>query len=161
VALYGIRIYSPFILTLVGKDSTLTERTVIWAAAWQAALQHPILGYGFASFWRGLYGPSQHVVLIAGWALAQAQDGFLDVWLGIGAVGVALVVLMTGQAMQNAVRCLHSATNQAYVRWCIIIILCTLLYNIGESSIGLLNMTWFLFILACIGLNQAATVEDR
>ena len=46
-----------------------------------------MLGYGFAVFWKGLYGPSQSVVLIAGWGLQQAQDGFLDVWLGIGVVG--------------------------------------------------------------------------
>jgi O-antigen ligase len=139
----------------------LSQRTIIWAAAWQAALQHPILGYGFASFWKGLYGPSQNVVLTAGWGLAQSQNGFLDVWLGIGLVGVALIAAMTGQAMLNAVQCLPLENNQTYVRWCIVVILCTLIFNIGESSIGLFRMTWFLFLLACIGLNQATTVKNR
>ena len=154
-ALYGIHVFSPRILASVGKDATLSERTIIWAASWQAAAKHPILGYGFACFWRGLYGPSQSTVLIAGWGLQQAQNGFLDVWLGIGAVGVAVVAIMTGQAMRNAARCFYSS-ERAYVRWCIVMILCTLIYNIGESSIGLINMNWFLFLLASIGLNQAA-----
>jgi O-antigen ligase len=161
-AAYAIHVYSPSILSSVGKDSTLSERTIIWSAAWQAALRHPILGYGFSAFWKGLYGPSQSVVLVAGWGLQQAQDGFLDVWLGIGVVGLALIALMTGQAMRNTIRCLYpkAQANEAYVRWCAVIILCTLLYNIGESSIGLLNMTWFLFLLASIGLNQIAVKTE-
>jgi O-antigen ligase len=157
---YGIHLSVPNILAAVGKDSTLSQRTIIWTAAWQAALQHPILGYGFAAFWRGLYGPSQSVVLIAGWGLQQAQDGFLDVWLGIGAVGVALVALLTGKAIRNAARSFFSDGNQDYVRWCIVVIVCTLLYNIGESTIGLFNMTWFLFLLASIGLSQVAAVTN-
>lgn len=154
--LYGIHIYAPSILASVGKDSTLSERTIIWAAAWQAASRHPILGYGFSAFWKGLYGPSQSVVLIAGWGLQQAQDGFLDVWLGLGVVGIALLAVFTGQAMRNAVRSFYSDGSQAYVRCCIVVIVCTLLYNLGETSIGSLNMTWFLFLIASIGLSQVA-----
>ena len=156
VGLYGIYIYAPKILTFVGKDATLSQRTTIWAAAWQAVLQHPILGYGFAAFWRGLYGPSQNLVLIAGWGLAQAQDGFLDVWLGIGLVGVVVIAVMAAQAMGNAFRCVFSERNQAHVRWCIVVIVCTLLYNIGESSIGIVNIIWFFFLLAATGVNQVS-----
>lgn len=159
-AAYGIYIYFPSLLASIGKDSTLSERTIIWSAAWAAASQHPMLGYGFAAFWKGLYGPSQSVVLTAGWGLQQAQDGFLDVWLGIGVFGVALVALMTGQAMRNAVSCFYSQSTKAYVRWCVVIILCTLFYNIGESSIGSINMNWFLFLLASIGLSQAARAKE-
>lgn len=155
-ASFGIYLYIPFLLSIVGKDPTLGQRTIIWAAAWDAAKMHPLLGYGFAAFWKGLYGPSHGVVLIAGWGLQQAQDGFLDVWLGIGGVGVALVVIMTGQSVLNAARCFYSEGNRAYVRWCIVVIICTLLYNIGESSIGIVDIIWFLFLLASIGLNQAA-----
>lgn len=158
-AVSGVHLFVPNILAAVGKDSTLSERTIIWAAAWQAALKHPILGYGFSAFWKGLYGPSQSVVLIAGWGLQQAQDGFLDVCLGIGIVGVALVVLISGQALRNGIRSFFSPNNRAYVRWSIVVIACTLLYNIGESSIGLINMTWFLFLLASIGLSRVASSE--
>lgn len=160
-ALYGIYILSPSILVSVGKDATLGERTIIWSAAWDAALQHPILGYGFAAFWRGLYGPSHNIVLVAGWGLTQAQDGFLDVWLGIGVVGVALVALLTVQAMRNAVHSFYFEDTKVYVRWCIVVIICTLLYNIGESSIGLYNMTWFLFLLSSIDLGLVVTCKKE
>jgi exopolysaccharide production protein ExoQ len=155
-AMYIIHTYAPSILASVGKDATLSQRTIIWASAWDAAVRRPILGYGFSAFWRGLYGPSQSVTLVAGWGLQQAQNGFLDVWLGLGAVGVALVAMMTAQGMRNAARSFYSAGEGAYVRWCVVIIVCTLFYNIGESSIGFINMNWFLFLLALTGLNQAA-----
>jgi exopolysaccharide production protein ExoQ len=160
IAAYGLHAHSSIVLAAVGKDSTLTERTTIWAAVWDAALRHPILGYGFAAFWKGLYGPSQNIVLVVGWGLEQAQDGFLDIWLQIGAVGIVLLVSIIGRAMRNALHGFYSEGNERYVRWCIVIILSTLIYNIGESSVGLLNMTWFLFLLACIGLEQAANQRE-
>jgi exopolysaccharide production protein ExoQ len=155
-ALVVARIYFPFLLNFVGKDTTLSQRTIIWAASWDAAMMRPFLGYGFAAFWKGLYGPSHGVVLIAGWGLQQAQDGFLDVWLGIGLLGVALVAAMAIQSLRNAISSFYSEGNQAYVRWCIVVIVCTLLYNIGESSIGTINIIWFLFLLAATGVNQVA-----
>jgi exopolysaccharide production protein ExoQ len=159
--LYGLFFYFPFLVSFIGKDATLSQRTVIWGAAWQAITRHPVLGYGFAAFWKGLYGPSQSVVLVAGWGLQQAQDGFLDVWLGVGVVGIALIALTTGQAMRNAARCFHSKANAAYVRWCIVVILCSLLYNIGETSLGMINMDWLFFLLACLGLKQDAMRDTR
>lgn len=160
-ALYALHAISPSLLASVGKDSTLSQRTIIWSASWNAAMRHPMLGYGFSSFWKGLYGPSQSVVLIAGWGLQQAQSGFLDVLLGMGAVGIAFIALLTAQAIRNSMRSFYAAQHQAYVRWCLVIILCTLLYNIGESSIGLINMNWFLFLLASIGLSQVASMANE
>ncbi len=158
---YAIYMHSSAIVTSVGKDPTLSQRTIIWAAVWSSIVQHPILGYGFAAFWNGLYGASQDLVLISGWNLQQAQNGFLDLWLGMGVAGVALIMVMVVQAMRNAIRCFHRESTRTYVRWCIVVILSTLLYNVGESSLGLLHMVWFLFLLAYIGLNEAASRVPR
>jgi exopolysaccharide production protein ExoQ len=160
-ALYVLYVLSPGILTSVGKDSTLSQRTIIWSAAWDAVARRPLQGYGFAAFWKGLYGPSQPVVLVAGWGLQQAQNGFLDVCLGVGLIGLGVVVAITWQGLRNAVRCFHRGENEPYVRWGVVVILCTLLYNIGESSIGLINLNWFLFLLAVIGLIQVARLPVR
>ena len=86
----------------------------------------------------------------------RLQDGFLDVWLGTGIIGVALIGLLTLQTLRNAVYSFRVESNSSYVRWAIVVIVCTLAYNIGESSIGLINMSWFLFLIASIGLKQLA-----
>jgi hypothetical protein len=36
-----------------------------------------------------------------------------------------------------------------------------LVYNVGESSLGMVQLVWFLFLLACIGLKQAAAAKHE
>jgi exopolysaccharide production protein ExoQ len=138
--------------------ASLSERTVIWAAVWDAIIQKPMLGYGYEAFWQGLQGASKNVVLIAGWSLSQAQSGYLDLWLQVGVFGVAALVLMTLQAGTCAIRTFRYKSNASFVRWCIVVILCNLVYNIGESDFGYLRILWLLFVMACIGLKKEAEV---
>ena len=153
---YLFSLLASLILTTVGKDPTLNERTVIWAAAWDAIIQRPLLGYGYEAFWKGLHGASTNIVLIAGWTLFQAQSGYLDLWLQMGVLAVAALALMTLQAGTNAVRSFQRSSHSSFVRWCIVVILCNLVYNIGESDFGYLRILWLLFVLACIGLKKQA-----
>jgi exopolysaccharide production protein ExoQ len=155
---YIFSLLATLILTSVGKDPTLSERTIIWSAVWDAITQHPLLGYGYEAFWQGLQGASKNVVLIAGWTLAQAQSGYLDLGLQMGICGVLVLVLMTGQAAKDAIRSFRGTTNSTFVRWCVVVILCNLVYNIGESDFGYLRILWFLFVLACIGLRKETSI---
>jgi exopolysaccharide production protein ExoQ len=158
---YLFSLLASVILTSVGKDPTLSERTIIWSAVWDAITQHPWLGYGYEAFWQGLQGASKNVVLIAGWSLSQAQSGYLDLWLQLGICGIVILVLMTGQAAIDVFRSFRDTANATFVRWCAVVILCNLVYNIGESDFGYLRILWFLFVLACIGLRKEASVLEE
>jgi hypothetical protein len=70
--------------------------------------------------------------------------------------GVLLIVLTVGQAVRNGARCFRESGQDSYVRWCIVVIVCALAYNIGESSLGMVSLVWFFFLLACVGLNETA-----
>jgi exopolysaccharide production protein ExoQ len=142
------------IATSVGKDATLSQRTIIWKAVWDSIALRPYLGYGFSAFWTGLNGPSQKVVLISGWGIQQAQNGYLDLWVTLGLGGVAILALMGIIAMVISSKMILSREGQSHSRWCIVVIVSTLLYNIGESSFCVLQMVWFLFLLAFIGLQS-------
>jgi exopolysaccharide production protein ExoQ len=159
VIAFAVYANASLLLPAVGKDPTLSERTVIWAAVWIAIAKQPLLGYGYSAFWTGLLGPSLNIVLISGWALAQSQNGFLDMWLQVGIAGVVLIVLAIGQAARDALRCFRDSGQDNHVRWCIVVIITTILYNIGESSLGMVQLVWFLFLLACIGLKQAVMAK--
>lgn len=152
--IYELSLLATLILSGIGKDPTLDERTVIWAAVWDAIGQKPILGYGYQAFWHGLQGASKTVVLIAGWNLYQAQSGYLDLWLQLGVLGVIALTLMTLAAGRNALRSFRHGSNAAFIRWCIVVIFCNLFYNIGESDFGYLRILWMLFVLAYIGLQK-------
>jgi O-antigen ligase len=155
-SIYVLSLVATMILTGVGKDPTLSERTVIWAAVWDAIGQKPLLGYGYEAFWRGLQGASKNVVLIAGWNLSQAQSGYLDIWLQLGVLGVIALVLMILVAARDATLSFRCTSNPVFVRWCIVVIACNLVYNIGESDFGYLRILWLLFVMACIGLKKEA-----
>jgi exopolysaccharide production protein ExoQ len=158
---YVVYSQAALLLPAVGKDPTLSQRTVIWAAVWTTIAKQPVLGYGYGAFWTGLQGPSLNIVLISGWALMQAQNGFLDLWLQVGIAGVILILLTTAQAARDAIRCFRGSGEDHYVRWCIVVIITTLVYNVGESSLGMVQLVWFLFLLACIGLKQAAAAKHE
>jgi exopolysaccharide production protein ExoQ len=140
--------------TSVGKDATLSQRTIIWGAVWDSIVQRPFLGYGFSAFWTGLNGPSQRVVLISDWGIQQAQNGYLDVWVALGVGAILIIALMSAFAIGILVETVPSEESRAQMRWCAVIIIATLLYNIGESSLGMIHMVWFLFLLAFMGLQS-------
>lgn len=145
----------------VGKDATLSQRTIIWPAAWNSVVQHPYLGYGYSAFWTGLNGPSQKVVLVAGWGVQQAQNGYLDLWLAMGIGAVVLLAAMVAVAMRASFKTLRSEESGSHSRWCTVVIVLVLLLNIGESSFAFLQMVWFLFLLAFMGLQSLSRQTRR
>ena len=74
--------------TLLGRNATLTGRTDIWNAVVDAAARHPLLGYGFGSFW-GMNIPSANHILAA-LHVREAHCGYLDVYLNMGIAGLII-----------------------------------------------------------------------
>ena len=103
---------------MLGKDLTLTGRTGIWSAVLDSIAKRPLLGYGYQAFWLGLEGESYRIILAVSWVLAQAQNGFLDVMLEMGTVGLAIVLLVFGFAFRDAAAAFSVlATIPSFGRW--------------------------------------------
>jgi O-antigen ligase len=137
-----------------GKDPTLTGRTAIWAAVVQSIAKRPLLGWGYDAFWQGFKGESASVILAAHWGVAQSQSGVLEVLLGLGAIGLALVVATWIQGVRNAFRCIRNGSSNTGL-WYLLILCLTALYSIGEALLQVQNsMVWILYIVACAGLAQ-------
>ncbi len=146
------------LLSLLGKDASLTGRTGIWSAVIESIEKRPLLGYGYQAFWLALSGESYRVILAVSWVLAQAQSGFLDVMLEMGAVGLAIVVLVFGFAFRDGVACLLRSREQTQLRaveWYLAIVMLTLLYNFSESFLfEPKHLGSMIFVIACVGLKQ-------
>jgi exopolysaccharide production protein ExoQ len=83
---FGDKIYS-FI------DWTFTGRTEIWQFVWKSIFQSPFLGTGYGSFWA--IGDRSPALLNASAFVAQyteAHNGYLDVLVSLGAIGLLLIV---------------------------------------------------------------------
>ncbi|MBC1239483.1 O-antigen ligase [Nostoc sp. 2RC] len=96
IAFYALFVtYADQILGSVGKDTTLTGRSEIWPAVFEMIGRKPLLGYGYGAFWFGAdTSGAAYVQESIGWPAPSAHNGFLDLWLAVGLVG--LLVFLAG-----------------------------------------------------------------
>jgi len=78
---------------LFGKDLTLTGRTTFWPLIIDRISQHPWLGYGFGAFWVGLDGPSDYIWYASSFKAPNSHNGYLDLCLELGLVGLSIYLL--------------------------------------------------------------------
>jgi hypothetical protein len=71
-------------------DMTLTGRTDIWALSWEAIQSRFWAGYGYGAFWSNPWGPATEIWDALNWRVPSSHSGVLELWLGLGFVGVAL-----------------------------------------------------------------------
>jgi exopolysaccharide production protein ExoQ len=119
---------------LFSKDSTLTGRTGLWELVRVAIGQHPLLGYGFDSFWQGLRGDSLNIIVTVGWLVPTAHNGYYDVLLGVGFIGVALFLPAFFQMLARSLRYLSTERGSAGL-FPIAFIAFWLIYNLNESAL--------------------------
>ena len=80
------------LVALVGRDETFSGRVTLWNGAITTAMRtHPLLGAGYRAFWTET-GASAVRTYIANWGglPAQGHNGYLDIWLELGVVGLAV-----------------------------------------------------------------------
>jgi O-antigen ligase len=148
-------------LQFLGKDPTLSGRTVIWDAVLKSIAKKPFLGWGFNAFWQGFTGESANVAMEVHFFIAQAQNGLLEVLLEVGGVGALLVISSFVQAFRHFFKTSRSAEPDN-VDWYILIVILTMFYSLGEADLlGQNSVPWMLYILACCGLALCANPIGR
>ena len=81
------------VLAVVGKDATLTGRTVLWDLAKGYVEQAPVLGHGFNGFWSE--DPSSDAAYVNGLLkedFASFHNGHLEMAVELGIAGAALQI---------------------------------------------------------------------
>ncbi|HSS98947.1 MAG TPA: O-antigen ligase family protein, partial [Terriglobales bacterium] len=87
------------VLQATGRDLTLTDRTLLWADILHNAAKSPIVGVGFGAFWVGNHGYQLYVMenwdkKTPEWRPNEGHDGYIDVFIDLGAIGVVLVLIV-------------------------------------------------------------------
>ena len=146
IAFIGIA-FSAELFQLLGRDATLTGRTEVWSALITAIEHHPLLGYGFSSFWTGLRGESLDLIIASGWVVPEAHNGYLELELGLGPVGAILFLIALVQFARNATEYLRTHRGSESV-WPLAFICYFLFHNLAESD--LMNngafLGWTIFV---------------
>ena len=111
MVLVSFAVFFGSILAWIGKDASLTGRTDIWKAVIVSAMKRPLLGYGYLAFWRGAQGESANVSLASGWIVTGAHNGFLNIWLTLGVVGLAPIIYAFFKSFKDGVLSLQEGSS--------------------------------------------------
>ncbi|MEO1543944.1 MAG: O-antigen ligase family protein, partial [Pseudomonadota bacterium] len=87
--------FNPYLelLDALGKDTTLTGRTLLWEFAFNTFANHPWLGVGYFAYWNSPETTATSLMIIAGIPLKSFHNNFLDVLVGVGLLGLIPFVL--------------------------------------------------------------------
>jgi len=138
----------------LGRDSTLTGRTNIWRSA-LGQVHNPILGTGFESFWLGKR--LQDVIIQINQGVNQAHNGYIEIYLNLGAVGVILLLnlLITGYLrIMPDVRRQVQLGSLRLAFW-----ISAVAYNFTEAGFKMMNPTWFALLFSVAVLPKVAMLK--
>lgn len=150
---YSFGVYA-LALEFLGKSPTLTDRTLVWADA--LALQdRPILGFGFESYW---LGPRLELLWEKWWWKPnQAHNGYIEMYLNLGIVGVVLLVLVILSTYRKIAASFE--TDFDFARFRMGLLLAILAFNISEAAFKGVHFIWTLFFIIAIDYERSRSTR--
>ncbi len=148
------------VLSATGRDMTFTDRTLIWTDVLHIAARSPVVGLGFGAFWVGHIGDAMYPMpnwsrKTPGWRPNEGHNGYIDVYVQLGAIGVALMVMVILVAFAGSLNDLQTQFELGSLR--LALLLSILMNNITETSfLKGTHALWFLFLLVAINVPRAA-----
>jgi exopolysaccharide production protein ExoQ len=149
VADFAFGIYASAI-QLLGKDPTLTDRTLVWSELLKVKI-NPLFGTGFESFWLGdrlqkLWG--EHW-----WQPNQAHNGYLETYLNLGLVGLFLLLGLLIATFWKSRR--ELLMNFEFGRFRLGFLAAVAAYNWTEATFKALHPVWFVFYIIALDYPQS------
>ena len=146
---FGINIMDA-VAVAAGRDPDLTGRTNIWEVV-LAMGTNPLLGAGYESFW---LGPRLEWIWERAGGVNEAHNGFLEVYLTLGFIGLALYVLFLFGSYWKIARLMKSSSfaSLSLSLWTVLIF-----YNVTESALRG-HLLWIAFLLGAIAVPLSGAV---
>jgi exopolysaccharide production protein ExoQ len=154
---------STFITGVLGKDATLTGRTVLWQIALAEIAKRPWLGTGYYGFW--LQG---NLLAESIWRYFSIEsrsgftfhDTFLEFAVELGWVGVATLVFTLVLAIERSIRlALKDRTFATASLVAVIFCLTTRTFGEVDAPYPFAVGTFLLFVVAAYGADYAGAVR--
>jgi O-antigen ligase len=131
------------ILVMLGKDPTLTDRTVIWELLFTLT-PSVWVGTGFQNFWLGSRLEaiwSEHV-----FRPGQAHNGYIEIYLNLGLIGAILVATVLASGYRTVMTGYHRSPVSGLMLAYFVV---GIVYNFTEAQLfRMLTPVWFALLLA-------------
>lgn len=139
----------------LGRSSTLTGRTQIWSQVLSMPVSR-LFGTGFESFW---LGPRlQTIWSLYWWHPNEAHNGYIEVLLNLGWIGVSLLALLLITGYRRIFATLRRDPNVASLELAYFLV--AVVYSFTEAGFRMLGLTWIFFLLA-IAASKALVPEPE
>ncbi|NER50176.1 MAG: O-antigen ligase family protein [Symploca sp. SIO1A3] len=150
------------IVGALGRDLTLTGRTEIWADYWAAAQQRLWLGYapyGFWQHWLGVNNPAEKWNT-RWWMPPHAHNGFLDVTLDLGLIGLGILLLSFLVTLIQAIQYLFNGKGgESSIP--LILLMYAFQVNLSETQFLRPYLLWFLYVLVTVKLSVTFVSSNK
>lgn len=133
------------VLTAIGRDPTLTGRTQLWDDTLKFA-GNPVFGTGFESFWLG--DRLKQIWAIYWWHPNEAHNGYLELFLSLGFLGLTLFALIIVTGYRNILTSLRQDPDMGRLKLAFFVT--SLAYNFTESTFKMMSTIWVFFLIAVI-----------
>jgi O-antigen ligase len=139
------------VLAAVGRDPTLTDRTTVWKDVLSVP-GNPVFGTGFESFW---LGPRlDKLWSTRWWHVNEAHNGYIEVFLNLGWVGLGLLAIVILAGYRNAVTMLRRDPEAGRLRLAFLVV--GLIYSFTEAGFRTMNPVWISFMLVAIAVPKGS-----
>lgn len=148
------------LLGIIGKDETLTGRTDIWVQLLDAIEKKPAVGYGYLAFWGVDSEPRYWLARAVDWPAPSGHNGWLDLAISLGLIGVAIYVIDLAFSLARAGRLSLSSPSGVFA---IGFLAQFMLFAMSESIIAAQNsILWATYVFVAtklaLGARQAQSI---
>lgn len=145
----------------MGRDASMSGRADIWPAALHAA-PNAIVGAGFEGFW---LSPNvrifQQELLDKGYwpglvaILNEAHNGYIEVYLNLGLVGLGLLIAILIKGYLNSIRIIQREPE--FGGFVLASTAVAVVYGINEAGFRIMNPVWVLLLLVLVCVTGITT----
>lgn len=129
------------IVEAVGRNMTFTGRTEIWQHITSTTV-NPLFGAGYWNFWGGTGGMKVNQEMHS--IIPNAHDGYVDLYLDGGAIGLVLLFIML---ITYGRRLMKNLRDDRFRRLRFATLIAVIIYNVSESNYARMSPIWFTTLL--------------
>jgi exopolysaccharide production protein ExoQ len=140
------------------NESTFIQRRKIWSLVWDRIGDRPLHGHGWFNVWGVPEFTSADPLLQKG----SAHGSFLEVWLGLGLIGLVPFLVIVGLALYGTVTDAWRRPSVATWTW-LALVLFLIVENLTESFVLWFSYNWVLLMVAALrsGVGWRRRVDDQ
>jgi exopolysaccharide production protein ExoQ len=141
-----------YVVQALGRKPDLSGRKEIWSAS-LASAENPWIGTGYESFWNANAPKVNRILRDAGYIdmsnLVSAHNGYLEVYLDLGLIGLFLIAVILINGYRHACRAflLDPELGGLFLAY----VATVTIYGITEVSFRVLGASWLFLLLAVVG----------